>query len=909
MKKLLTVLILIVTPFTLPAQKKPLDHSVYESWPFITDQQVSNNGLFMIYTVTSEKAGSLLTIQATDTSWRQELPRVEHAVITADSRRVICYMKGDSICIITPGQARREFITHTSGFKTPKAGTGQWLAYQGADTISKTLVLRNLFTGKERQYPETVDYDFSDDGKVLVVQMGKKQDSTVNYTLLWEDLQTAKGNTIFSSADKATHFTFDASSTQLAFVVTDTAKINTLWYYQAGMRNAVKRVNAQTPGMQAGLMVGGECPGADVLLRFSRSGHKLIFQLQRIPVEPVVEKIDLTVSKVEVWNYQDLMLPTERQIREERNKRRCFTAIVNEGQDRVIRLDQETDAPQVRLAEEGDAEWALVKTVQYWSEEDIRPEGRPSIYLVSTKDGSRKLVKKQLYASGTDPLYAPDGKYLLWYDRDSMHYFTYNVSSGEIKNISKNIPVPIYDDEDDHPAKPFGFGAAGWLENDKAVLLYDRYDIWQADPDGVQAPLNVTQGYGRQHQTILRYIDLLQTGEGNAVLQPNDTLLLTAFNRVSKENGFFRQVLGEPAGPAPLTIGPYIYHLPQLAIRSFISYPFTPIKAKQANLYMVRRMSTEDYPNLYATKDFSNFVPLTDLHPQKAYNWITAELLHWKMLDGKEGQGILYKPENFDPKKKYPIIFYFYEKDADGLHRFITPEYSTGPLNISWYVSNGYLVCDPNIYYTIGEPGESAYNAIMSAANYLAQMPWVDTTHMGLQGHSFGGYQVNYLVTRTSRFAAAMAAASPTDLVSMYGTIMPAEGVSNRYLLENGQLRIGATLWEKPALYIKNSPVFYADRITTPLLMMHNEKDGAVPWLQGVELFTGMRRMRKPAWMLQYDDGEHEVGGKEAQDFTIRMAQFFDHYLKGKPSPVWLEEGIPAKLKGIDDGLRLLNEK
>ena len=314
---------------------------------------------------------------------------------------------------------------------------------------------------------------------------------------------------------------------------------------------------------------------------------------------------------------------------------------------------------------------------------------------------------------------------------------------------------------------------------------------------------------------------------------------------------------------------------------------------------------------LFATADMKNLTQLTDLaDQQKNYNWLTAELVKWKMFDGKMSEGLLFKPEDFDPKKKYPVIFYFYERNADGLYNYRAPAPSASTINIPYFVSNGYLVFDPNIYYKNGEPGESAYNSVVSAAKHLAKLPFVDSAKMAIQGQSWGGYQVAYLVTRTKMFAAAGAGAPVANMTSAYGGIRWGSGLSRQFQYERSQTRIGASLWQRIDLYIKNSPLFSADKIVTPLLIMHNDKDGAVPWYQGIEFFTALRRLNKKVWLLQYNDEDHNlVERRNRKDLSIRLSQFFDHYLKGAPAPRWMTEGVPAIEKGIDWGTEIGGKK
>jgi len=282
-------------------------------------------------------------------------------------------------------------------------------------------------------------------------------------------------------------------------------------------------------------------------------------------------------------------------------------------------------------------------------------------------------------------------------------------------------------------------------------------------------------------------------------------------------------------------------------------------------------------------------------------------LFKWKLPDGNIGEGILYKPENFDSLRKYPVILNFYENQADEVNNFLFPKLSSGDLDIPYFVSNGYLVLCPNIYFKVGHTGECALNSVLSAAKNLSRKSWVDSRKMGIHGHSMGGYEVNYIVSHTNFFAAASEGSGPTDLISGYGSLN-GWGISLQFIYEAYQLRLNSTLWNTPNMYIKNSPIFFADKVRTPLLIMHNKEDFQVPWQQGIEWYTALRRLRKKTWMLQYDDEGHAINSEQNQlDYSFRVMQFFDVYLKGDNPPKWMVQGIPAKLKGIELGLDKAN--
>jgi dipeptidyl aminopeptidase/acylaminoacyl peptidase len=303
--------------------------------------------------------------------------------------------------------------------------------------------------------------------------------------------------------------------------------------------------------------------------------------------------------------------------------------------------------------------------------------------------------------------------------------------------------------------------------------------------------------------------------------------------------------------------------------------------------------------------NFTNARKLSDATPQQSeYRWGTAELVDWRSADGDVLQGVLYKPDDFDPSKKYPMMVYFYERLSDNLHGHVVPAAGSSSINISFYVSRGYIVFTPDIPYRIGYPGESAFNAIVPGVLSVLSRGFVDEQRVGVQGHSWGGYQIAYLITKTDIFRAAEAGAPVANMVSAYGGIRWESGMSRMFQYEKTQSRLGGTLWETPMRYIENSPIFWADKVNTPLLMMHNDEDGAVPWEQGIEYFVALRRLGKPVWMLNYNGEAH--GLRKAvtrKDWAVRMQQFFDHYLLEAPAPVWLEEGVPATEKGRHLGL------
>lgn len=305
--------------------------------------------------------------------------------------------------------------------------------------------------------------------------------------------------------------------------------------------------------------------------------------------------------------------------------------------------------------------------------------------------------------------------------------------------------------------------------------------------------------------------------------------------------------------------------------------------------------SYTQFPDLLVTDaSLTSLKQVTKANPQAAaLAWGHNEMVSFENVDGVSLQGILYKPEGFDSAKKYPMIVYLYEKLSQNINHFIDPK-PMDSINISYYVSNGYLVFTPDIVYTIGYPGQSALKCVMAGVNAVTAKGFVDEKNIGIQGHSWGGYQIAYMVTQTTRFKAAEDGAPVANMISAYDGIRWGAGIPRQFQYEHTQSRIGGTPWQYPLRLIENSPIFMVDKIQTPLLIIANDQDDAVPWYQGIEFFLALRRLGKEAYMYTYNGEPHHLRRRPNQkDYAIRMAQFFDYELKAGPKPAWMEKGVP----------------
>lgn len=983
MKLLLALLACMAGSLFVCAQKKPLDHSVYDGWQSIGAKSISNDGKFAVYLVTPQEGDGTLVIQATDNSWKKEIPRGYNAAITEDNRFVVFRIRPlfkdtrdarikkktpdqqpkDSLGIYEPARDSLQKIPRVKSYKIPEKAGG-WLAYnlekalpdtraatpdsltrlnnllhmadslarvadslrnkaaeakqqgmkilqpvaRGAKPAAKPgediteegtdLLVRNLATGMEKKYPLVSEYYFSRNGNTLIVETTRKTgDSTSRAVLLWVNTANGKADTVMKAFNDAKNYALDDEGRQLAFVAERDSvakalqKFYKLWYYKTGMDSAQLRGDRHTAGVGTGLTISPDYSNV-----FSKDGKRLYIGLA--PIRPAKDTglVEFETARLDVWNYQDDYLQPQQLLQALNELRRSYLAVLPEGSKTIIPLGGDS-CENVVLADEGNAPYALGASNKGYR---IRQQWEGSVlsrlYLVNVQDGTRKLVQEGVRGSST---LSPGGKFILWYNWKQRHWFTYCIATGAITGITRDIKVPLYDEEDDHPDDPPSHGFMGWDENDAHVYINDKYDIWQCDPEGKLPSRNFTNGYGRKNKLTYRYIpperNLSVPFERDLrIIKADQPVYFSVFDEVTKRNGLAKYRLDQQGNPGYMVLSPHSY----LGL----------VKAKDADALLFLRESFNESPNVFAGKasDSLPALQLSHTNPQqKDYNWYTVELRKWKMFDGKMSEGLLYKPENFDSTKKYPIIFYFYERDAETRYAYHAPAPSASTINIAYFTSNGYLVFDPDIFYTKGEPGQSAYNSVISAANYLKKFKWVDSAKMALQGQSWGGYQVAYLVTRTGMFAAAGAGAPVSNMTSAYSGIRWGVGVSREFQYERGQTRIGYSLWQRPDLYFKNSPLFHADKVTTPLLIVQNDADGAVPWYQGIEYFSALRRLDKKAWFLVYNGEDHNlVERRNRKDLSIRLAQFFGYYLKGEKEPRWMSTGVPATLKGIDWGIK-----
>ena len=871
-----SALLLMLQVFTanLFAQKPIVDTSVWNKWEHVGGASISPDGQFVFYTLPHGPGNYRAVFQSMNSSWKRDL---QGSLIgfTSDSKWAVIAATDDSLIMLRLGRNEKDYIGQASAAEFIHNWNEEWLAYWQGEGMNRKVTLRRLYGSNEQSEPFVKTYLSNGKGILLLTETDTAENGVKNLIVKWWNLRTKQKKTILVGV-KVDNCVFDNEGSQVAFIAEDKSGY-AVWYYKEGMEMAEKWIDNSNINFED-LIIHNNRP------QFNKDGTMLFFQM----VEKPLKKAPPDAVKVDIWSYKDILLQEE-QLRFGMRPM-VFDGVVKVKGKNIIRLQEENEQLSAGYNFRDCNDYVIVSR---GAGTDFRwqTSARPSVFLESVRDGEKTLLKKGIsyplnWNQSFDYTLSPGEKYVIYYDPCESNYFSYEISTKENRNITKGAGVSWKDGRlenkwTDSMTPPAGI--AGWVLDEQTLLIYDNFDVWKIDPSGIKKPVNVTNGYGRAHHIRLR---LAEDVEGFRKLPLHESLVLSAFDTANKYSGFYRTTLEGIHDPVLLNIGPYIYH--------------EPIKAKNADAWVVLRESATEAPNLFYTKNLASFSALTDIQPQKSYNWLTAELVTWPLPDGSLSQGILYKPENFNAANKYPMLIHYYETFSQDLYKFKEPEETRDFINIPYFVSRGYLVFLPDIHYHTGAVGKSVLDAVVSGARYLSKNDWVDSSRIGIQGHSFGGWETNYLVTHSHFFAAAAEGAGSCNLISSYGGI--SFGASRQYIHEMGQGRERASLWENPNSYIDDSPIFNADKVTTPLLIMHNKGDEAVPWTQGVEFFMALRRLGRRVWMLQYDKGEHFVTYNDALDYTIRMTQFFDHYLKGAPAPLWMTEGIPARKKGLDNG-------
>lgn len=850
------ILLIIFFPVIALSQKPPIDTSDFNKWTFAEGAAITRNGEYLIFTIRNQPLGKYTNVlKSSDGKWIMEIVSSDpvQSVFSYDSKKCII-RSGDTARIYELGTKKIITITGLASYTVCGLGNKQCIAYT-RQRDDKRLNLLYLTDGHKELLEDIVRYEPAPGGNSLLLHI---TDNGVPALQLY-DIGSFNHKTIWRGKGLG-NIVWTANGKELAFSSKSDDDKAHLFYYRTDW-NTAKEIDSDLKADRGDFYFSR-------VVGITGDAESVLLEYRQYEAEKQTDRY----NNVNILTYKDRFLPAENPSSVE-----ILTLVYSYHLNSKVQDLVKAGGEDISFLKWGKYDTLAFVSSKNWKNDSELKWNQPlqgERYLVSLNTGKRRAVA--FIASEISPA----NKFLIASVDKTGQQLSYNLKTGDTYNISSALIKSGLQHVRDTAS--ISFRIMAWKPEDEALLVADGFDLWEVDPTGRRTPVNLTNGYGRRNN--IQYL-LSAHQIWDYVLRTDDnTIILEARNIITKESGFYRSSLSGGRDPEKLRMDAAVYG--GLPFR-FSANGQQWAKHNTQKHFIISRQTTSQSLNYYLTSDFKTCTQVSNNYPEAPYNWLTSELMY---LDSTQldWQAIIYKPENFDPQEKYPVIFYCYEEMSGKLNEYLLPELFNGGINIPWFVSRGYVVCTPDIFNNKQQPGISALMSVQKAYEGLTRFDWFDPGKVGIVGHSFGGYETNYILTHTNIFSAGCSAAGFCDLVSFYGTVTRG-GMSNSGIFERGQINIGGTPWNRREAYLENSPILHADQLTTPLLIVHNKGDVAVPFSQGLEFFTALRRMGKKTWMLEYPGEGHLIDKYENQvDFTIRLTQFFDHYLKQEPLPLWM---------------------
>lgn len=924
-------LFFLLTSVVSFSQKKVINPNVYNDWKQVKNATISNDGKFVVYEINPHRGDGFLYIYNTATNTADSIPRGKKAKIAGNSAYVAfeidpgydtlrtCELKKvdkkkwpkdtlgiylfDSDSLIKVANLKSFEVNENSGLMTYFVDANElstpekkkkkcFLRRKKAEEPEYTskgnlLTVFDPVSGDKSEFKDVSNSSISENGKFVYFSELKTFDKVDSVQVYLLNVNSGVNVKVGPGYNGVSGLTMNEQENALAFLSTeDTSDVQFYSLRHFDVNSLALRVLADTNSVA---IDSKNSVSTNYSPRFTKDGRFLYFgTAERPEKEPEDTLIASEKVKLDLWHYEDKRLQPQQLLELKRDEKKTNLFIYRFAENKMVKLSDDT----LSVWADSNPQWNSNSGVDHFylgvSDEAyagtynwVLPYPK-DYYLVSATTGERKLIKRGV-EFGMD--LSPAAKYLTYYSSENHNHYIIDTRTMKETCVTCSIDnVNWEEDVNGMPMKPYPNGVIGWNRDENTIYVQGELDVWEYHTnDG--SVTSTTQEIGKETNVEIR----TKRWTYDSVYVDFDNVYFTGFDRKTKGRHFYGlQDHGD--------------HADLKELNYFNAEIVGLERSKDKSMVVGRKMTFQNYPDLYEMdNNFQLGKRISVANPQQSeYKWGTVELISWTSYDGIELEGLLYKPEDFDASKKYPLMVYFYELYTDRYHYHYIPKPTASIIYPTEYASAGYVVFIPDIRYKAGHPAQSAYDCILSGTDRVLELyPNVDSTRMALQGQSWGGYQTAQLVTMTNRYKAAMAGAPVTNMFSAYGGIRWGSGLNRQFQYERTQSRIGYTIWERPDLYVENSPQFHLPNVETPLLIMHNDNDGAVPWYQGIELFTGLKRLGKPVWMLNYNGEEHNLmQNANRMDLSIRMRQFFDHYLLGEEAPEWLINGIPATVKG-----------
>jgi dipeptidyl aminopeptidase/acylaminoacyl peptidase len=881
LKILILILGLICVKVSAYAQfnnKIPLDTGAINAWTSLGEYEISQDGKYIYHHVESKNGLSgKIILTKVESGKSINYPNSSWCAFIAGGKFFVHKDDKNIVSVIDLKDFKITTFNNVLYSKIVGSKSNQHLVLGFVDKDS-ALVFQPV-TSKRIWLPNSY-FVYAHEGKDKIVMKVKTQGVANLDELFVCDLGNYKTDTIWrgNKINLGLNTSAMSATEGLAFVTQDLdlKKSQKLWFY---------KVCDKSPSV---IFTISDAIDSNLTRSFSNVSFDNIGKMIRFSVNTEFVSSRVNFKELNIWHYKDRVINPAQKDNDPENSNGYVYSIPDKKvlnvPDRLLRSGYR----KLIVSEKQTVPWFDVAQ-------------KTGLYIIDTSTGLKTKILDKITSDYSlySTFISPDGGYVVDFNFENLSISIYNTKTWKVTKLDSLIAKPFFDIDQERGRKGI-YGIAGWLPDKQMVLVYDRYDIWIISLTNKTSAKKAFNGWGARNGVTLKVV--VESGE-QSILPNTGLTLVSGFNETNKRGGYWDVNLLKDS---------------ELDIAHLVDYSVTPRlaqgynwsttgnirKQKTGEFYLVKRESYNSSSNIYISKDLRIYTNVSKINPENTYNWLTAELFTWKMPNGVETKGILYRPERLDFFKKYPVIFNYYETRSNEFHEFIKPDYSGHNLNIPLFIANGYLVFVPDMHHSVGKNGEGTLISIESAANFVSKLPYVDSTKFGLQGHSFGGWQTNYIVSHSNRFAAACEFAGVSNQTSAYGQL--SFGADRNFFYEQksqgAAYGINVTPYNHPDLYLLNSPVFNVESVHTPLLMVHCPKDAAVPFAQAIEFFTALRRCHKKAWLLEYDQG-HQLYDESAKDFHTRMMQFFDYYLKGALPPKWMTLGRPDYLKLSDDRL------
>lgn len=899
-KTLLSFVLIPLFSLSLTARngEKILKLEDYPNWKHITSSLISSDGEWISFTFRPNGGDPTLYFKSLDSDTNHEIPFGSRPAFSKDAgwagylvgvskkeadklnkdkkpvplkAELLNLSTGEKITI--ENTSAFEFSKNSKVFAAKRSPADKTAKYKGSD-----LVLVDLETGLSRNIGNVGEFRFNKPGDLLAytIDAADKQGNGL-YLLYLESgrllpLDTAaadyaqiawdrKGTGLAVLRGKLEKDKWERDNILLAFMDFDEEKFSRFEYDPA-----------EDEGFPGDMVISERVPPRRRRAPGTEENRALIWSedLSRIhcglkPQEKKAEKSEGPLPNVDVWHWKDEQIQSVQQKRVETDLNFTYRAVVHLKNKKLVRLADEK-MRTVSLTRNG-LRGVGRDQMPYLSDVETM---QSDYFAVDTDTGERTLfakgIKRQMGLS-------PDNRSFLFLEDKQLK--VYDLEKKALTTISSSAPVKFVDEEDDHPDEKPPFGLAGWAKDGDGVIVYHKYDLWLLSLSG-RPPVNITRGMGDQEEIRFRYIRLDPEEKFIDTSQP---LLLSAYGEWTKKSGYYSLRTGE--APEKLVFEDRLFG--------------TPRKAEKASRLLYTRQTFQEFPDYYVSgMDFLNPRKVTDANPQqKEYAWGKRVLIDTSNSGGRRLQATLTLPAGYVEGRRYPMVVYFYEKMSQRHHQYSMPTYDDRP-HMSAYASNGYLVLMPDVVFEIGKPGTSSLDCITRAVRKVIDLGYADPDHIGLQGHSWGGFQAAFIVTQTDMFACVVAGAPPSCIEGEFNQVFKSSGNNNHSYYSRSQGRMGTDPWKDHELFRSQSAIQNAHRISTPFLLLHGTADGSVDWMQSLEYYNAARYLGKNVIFLSYPGEPHHLAKEENQkDFQARMKQYFDHYLKGVPMPGWMKDGVP----------------